>query len=326
MRKLVSLVKQTFTEFAAEEPFTLAGALSYYMLLSLAPLLLMIVSIAGLVYGEEAARGEVLAKLEMAIGAPAAELAQEVLANAYHQGAGWFSATVAIVGVLLGATTALAQMQGALDRIWGVKAPKRAIVALLRGRLMSLIIIMLCGTAVIASLVASSVITALSSRTVDALDFIWRLADIGVPLVLMTALFAMLFKLLPNAEVRWRDVWIGALLTSALFTLGRILIGIYIGRAGVTSAYGAAGSVVGLMVWIYYSSIIVLLGAELTQVYANNFGGDVRQRHFMGEPDEAEQPAAKPVSSDEPAPRPASTPSTPSANPTVHALQAKYGP
>ncbi len=299
MRKLWQLVKQTVGEFIKEDPFTLAGALSYYTLLSLAPLLLMIVAIAGIVFGEDAARGEVLAKLELAIGAQAAGLAQEVLAHAYQKGAGWFSALVGGVGVLIGATTALGQLQSSLDKIWGVTASKRAWFAMLRTRLMSLLFILVLGTAVMASLIASSVITALSNRTVDALEFVWRIADIAVPLALMTGLFAALFKLLPSAEVRWRDVWIGAALTSLLFTLGRLLIGIYVGRAGVTSAYGAAGSVVGLMVWIYYSSVIVLFGAELTQVYARLYGGNVRQRHFMGE---AEEPEVKDAPAMTPAP------------------------
>lgn len=331
MPKLVQLVKETFTEFSSEEPFTLAGALSYYTLLSLAPLLLMIVSIAGLVYGEEAARGEVLAKLALAIGQPAAQLAQDVLAHAYEHGSGWFSATIAVVGVVLGATTALAQLQGALDKIWGVKASDRAVRALVRSRLMSLVIILLLGAAVVASLIASSVITALSARTVDGLAFVWRLADIGVPLVLMTALFAMLFKLLPNADVRWRDVWVGALLTSALFAVGRILIGIYLGRAGVTSAYGAAGSVIGMMVWIYYSSVIILFGAELTQVYARLQGGDILQKNFDGTPAAApikakqeNKDVAPPRSVEATGPSPAADGTQP-ASATVAVLRAKYG-
>ncbi len=276
--KPYKLVRQTIREFVAEDPFTLAGALSYYTLLSLAPLLLVVVAVAGIIFGEEAARGEVLAKLEQAIGTQAAGLAQDLLANAHERGSGWLSATVGGVGVVIGATTALAQLQASLKQIWGVKPSPRAWYALLRTRLMSLVFVLVLGAAVIASLVASSVIAALSSRTTDALDFVWRLADLGVPLALMTGLFAALFKLLPDAQVRWRDLWVGAAITSVLFTLGRILIGLYIGRAGVTSAYGAAGSVIGLMVWIFYSSIIILFGAELTQVYARLFGGDVRQK------------------------------------------------
>lgn len=278
MLKLWKLARQTIAEFIEEDPFTLAGALSYYTLLSLAPLLLMVVAVAGIIFGEEAARGEVLAKLDLAIGTQAAGLAQDLLANAYRRGSGWVSAVIAGIGVLIGATTALSQLKSSLNKIWGVQASKRAWYALVRTRLLSLLFVLVLGAAVIASLVASSVITALSSRTTETLDFVWRIADIGVPLALMTGLFAVLFKLLPDAEVRWRDLWVGAAITSVLFTVGRLVIGMYIGRAGVTSAYGAAGSVVGLMVWVYYSSVIILLGAELTQIYARLFGGDVRQR------------------------------------------------
>ncbi len=278
--KPYKLVRQTISEFTAEDPFTLAGALSYYTLLSLAPLLLVVVAVAGIIFGEEAARGEVLAQLELAIGGEAAGLAQNLLAHAHERGSSWLSATVGGVGVVIGATTALGQLKASLNQIWGVKSSPRAWYALLRTRLLSLIFVLVLGAAVITSLVASSVIAALSSRTTARLDFVWQLADIGVPLALMTGLFAVLFKLLPDAEVRWRDLWVGAAITSGLFTLGRILIGIYIGRAGVTSAYGAAGSVVGLMVWIFYSSVIILFGAELTQVYARLFGGDVRQKVY----------------------------------------------
>lgn len=281
--RLVRLIRATIAEFVAEDPFTQAGALSYYTLLSLAPLLLMIVSVAGLVYGEEAARGEVLARLELAIGRPGAELAQEVLAHAHARGAGWFAATISVLGVLVGATTALGQLQAALDKIWGVKPPRRAWYALLRGRVMSLLFVMLLGATVVASVVASSLISALSARTVAALDGLWRLADVGVPLALMTVLFAGLFKLLPSAETRWRDLWIGAAITSLLFTLGCLLIGFYVGRAGVASAYGAAGAVIGVMVWVYYSAVIVLFGAELTQVVARQRGGEVVQRRFRGD-------------------------------------------
>jgi membrane protein len=276
MHRLVSLLKDTGREFLDEDPFTMAGALSYYTLLSIAPLLLMIVAIAGLVYGEEAARGQVLATFESSVGADAAEFAQDVLAKAHQQGSGWLSAVVAAVGLLIGATTALAQLQAALDKIWGVKAPPKPVMALLRGRLFSLILVGVLGATVVASLVASSVLSALSSR-VDgpAWDWLWRAADIGVPLVLMTGLFAMLYKLLPNAVVRWREVWIGAAVTSLLFAVGRVAIGFYIGRSGVASAYGAAGSVIVLMVWIYYSSLIVLFGAEITQVHARRSGAEI---------------------------------------------------
>lgn len=274
MRKLWTLLKETAGEFVAEDPFTMAGALSYYTLLSIAPLLLMIVAVAGLVYGEEAARGQVLATFQSSIGSEAAGLAQEVLAQAHKTGSGWLSAVVAGIGLVVGATTAFAQLQAALDKIWGVKAGGKPVIALLRGRLLGFLFVVVLGVAVVASLIASSVLSALASRTGDAAawGYVWRLADIGVPLVLMTGLFAVLFKVLPDAVIRWREVWIGAAITSLLFAVGRVAIGVYLGRSGVASAYGAAGSVIVLMVWIYYSSIIVLFGAEITQVVARRHG------------------------------------------------------
>lgn len=299
MRRLFTLVKETVVEFIDEDPFTLAGALSYYTLLSLAPMLLMIVAIAGLVYGEAAARGEVMGTLQSAIGPEAAKLAQEALAHAYERGSGWLSAVIAAVGLLVGATSAFAQLQAALDKIWGVKAPPQPWLALLRGRLFSFLLVVVMGATVVASLIASSIISAVSDRLSGAgleLDWLWRLADIGVPLVLMTALFAVLFKLLPNAVVRWREVWIGAAITSLLFSLGRVGIGFYLGRSGVGSAYGAAGSVIVLMVWIYYSSIILLFGAELTQVYARRHGADVVAR-FPKKPAAEANPAPATASS-----------------------------
>jgi membrane protein len=272
MRRLWTLLRDTGKGFVADDPFTLAGALSYYTLLSIAPLLLMVVAVAGLVYGEEAARGQVVATFESAIGSEAAGLAQDVLAKAHNSGSGWLSAAIAGVGLLIGATTAFAQLQAALDKIWGVKSSK-PLVSLLRGRLLGFLLVVTMGVTVIVSLVASSVLSALASHTDGAAwGWIWRLADIGVPLVLMTGLFAVIFRVLPDVEIRWREVWIGAAITSLLFAIGRVAIGIYIGRSGVASAYGAAGSVVMLMVWIYYSSIIVLFGAEITQMTARVHG------------------------------------------------------
>lgn len=299
MRKLWTLLKETGGEFVAEDPFTMAGALSYYTLLSIAPLLLMIVAVAGLVYGEEAARGQVLATFESSVGSEAAGLVQDVLAQAHKTGSGWLSAAVAAIGLVVGATTAFAQLQGALDKIWGVKAGGKPIVALLRGRLLGFLFVVVLGVTVVASLIASSVLSALASHTGGAAwAWVWRLADIGVPLVLMTGLFAVLFKVLPDAVIRWREVWIGAAITSLLFAVGRVAIGIYLGRSGVASAYGAAGSVIVLMVWIYYSSIIVLFGAEITQVYARRHGEAIVSKY--GEPTKLEK-TAKPEVSAEPA-------------------------
>lgn len=271
-----ALLQETVREFVREDPFTQAGALSYYTLLSFAPFLLLMVAIVGLVYGEEAARGEIVGRLAGLVGAEAATVAQDVLAQAHRGGGGGLSAIVGGVFLFVGATTAFAQLRSALNAMWGVQPTQKTLWALVRTRLRGLLVIMALGAAVVAQLIAGSVIAALAALPgADALGGIWRLADLGVGLAVMTALLAILFHTLPDATIRWRDVWVGAAVTALLFTVGRWAIALYLGRASVGSAYGAAGSAIVLMAWIYYSSVIVLFGAELTQIYARRLGADV---------------------------------------------------
>lgn len=273
LRETFLLIKDSAVEFVGEDPFTQAGALSYYTMLSLAPFLLLLVAIVGLVYGEEAARGEVVERLEHLIGGEAATVAQDILAHAHNNGGGLLSAVVSGVVLLVGATTAFSQLQAALDHIWGAGPRASGWRNTVRGRLLGLVLILAFGAAVIALLVAGSIVSGLSAMPgVSDLGWFWRLVDLGVSLTVMTGLFALLFKLLPNAEVRWREVLIGAATTSVLFTVGQWAIGVYLGRAAVGSAYGAAGSLVAMMAWVYYSSIIVLFGAEITQVHARRSG------------------------------------------------------
>lgn len=273
LRKIFLLLKDAGLEFSREDPFTQAGALSYYTMLSLAPFLLLLVALVGLIYGEEAARGEVVDQLDHLIGGEAAGLAQDILAHAHKAGGGWLSAIISGVVMLVGATTAFGQLQSALDHIWGATPSQTGWRNTVRGRLLGLVLILALGAAVVALLVAGSIVSGLSSMPgVEGLGWFWRLVDLGVSLTVMTGLFALLFKLLPNAEVRWREVAIGAATTSLLFTVGQWGLGVYLGRAAVGSAYGAAGSVVVLMAWVYYSSLIVLFGAEITQVHARRSG------------------------------------------------------
>ncbi|WAS94452.1 YihY/virulence factor BrkB family protein [Nannocystis punicea] len=273
LREIYQMLKDAALEFSREDPFTQAGALSYYTMFSLAPFLLLLVAIVGLIYGEEAARGEVVDRLQHLIGEQAAGLAQDILAHAHKAGGGWLSAIVSGVVMLFGATTAFGQLQAALDHIWGAAPSKAGWRNTVRGRLLGLVLILALGAAVVALLVAGSIVSGLSALS-GAADFgwFWRLVDLGVSLSVMTGLFALLFKLLPNAEVRWREVVVGAATTSLLFTIGQWGIGVYIGRAAVGSAYGAAGSVVVLMAWVYYSSLILLFGAEVTQTHARRSG------------------------------------------------------
>lgn len=273
LREWFFLLKDAVAEFTREDPFTQAGALSYYTMLSLAPFLLLLVAIVGLVYGEEAARGEVVDQLAHIVGAEAATLAQDILAHAHLAGGGWFSAIVSGVVLLIGATTAFKQLQSALDHIWSAAPRNDSWRTSLRGRLLGLVLILALGAAVIGLLVVSSLVAALAALPGAAgLGWFWRVVDLAISLTTMTGLFALVFKLLPNANARWRDVLVGGAFTSLLFTFGQWAIAVYIGRVGVGSAYGAAGSVIALMAWVYYSSIIVLFGAEVTQVHARRGG------------------------------------------------------
>ncbi|PCC71472.1 membrane protein [Nannocystis exedens] len=279
LRKIFLLLKDAALEFTREDPFTQAGALSYYTMLSLAPFLLLLVAVVGLIYGEEAARGEVVDRLAHLIGGEAAGLAQDILAHAHKAGGGLLSAVISGVVMLVGATTAFGQLQSALDHIWSATPSQAGWRNTLRGRLLGLVLILALGAAVVALLVAGSIVSGLSALPgFEGLGWFWRLVDLGVSLTVMTGLFALLFKLLPNAEVRWREVAIGAATTSLLFTVGQWAIGVYLGRAAVGSAYGAAGSVVVLMAWVYYSSLIVLFGAEITQVHARRSGRAIVSR------------------------------------------------
>lgn len=257
-----------------EDPFTQAGALSYYTMLSLAPFLLVVVALVGLFYGDETARGEIVERMGQLAGKEAATVAQQALDRAYAGGSGRLSALVGIVGVLVGATTVVARLQAAIDQIWGVKRRGGGWRKLVGSRLIGLLFILVLGGAVVALLVVGSIVSALAALPGAAgLSWVWQVINVVGALVVMTGMFAALFKLVPTTRMPWRSVVVGAIATSLLFVVGRGVIALYIGRVGVGSAYGAAGSVIVLMVWIYYSALIVLLGAEITEIHARRTGG-----------------------------------------------------
>ncbi|MBX9626193.1 MAG: YihY/virulence factor BrkB family protein, partial [Gemmataceae bacterium] len=267
------VVKQTGREFMEDKAMRLGAALSFYTALSLAPLLLVVIGIAGLVFGPEAARGELAAQLKDLIGAEGADAVQDMLAKTATTGGGVLSTVVGVVTLLVGATGVFGSLQDALDTVWNVKPDQTpsGIWGMVRDRLLSFG--MVCGMAflLLVSLVLSALLTALGGAVERWLPGgrIWlQLGNLVIGFLVTAAMFALIFKVLPHARPAWKDVWVGALLTAGLFTLGKYLIGLYLGTASVGSAYGAAGSFVVLLFWIYYSSLIVLFGAEFTQVYA----------------------------------------------------------
>ncbi len=264
------LARQAFADWREDGAPRLGAALAYYTLFSLAPLLLAAIAIAGLAFGEEAARGRIVAELEALVGRAGAEAVQQLVASSRRPEAGIFATIVALGTLLLGASGVFVELRNALNVIWEVKAPASGLAAAVRTRLAAFGLVVAVGFLLLVSLVVSAALSAVGrtlaggAEPAAMLQALNTVASLGV----ITVLFAMLFKFLPDADIAWRDVWVGALTTSALFSAGKYLIGLYLARSSVSSTFGAAGSVVILMVWIYYAAQIFFFGAELTQAYA----------------------------------------------------------
>jgi membrane protein len=270
-----SLARETMFSWSDDYASSMGAALAYYTMFSIAPLLLIVISVAGLFFGEQAARGEILDQLAGLMGVEGAHAVQALLASVNHPKAGVLATLFGVVALVIGATTVIGELQNALDRIW--RAPRRpqgSIAKWLHSRLLSLGMIMGTGFLLMVSLLASALLAGLQrwfGRYVDlgayasAIDFVLSFAFI-------TVAFAMIYKVMPRVRVEWRDVWIGAVVTSALFTVGKMAIGVYIGRSAVASTFGAAASLVAMVVWVYWSAQIFLLGAEFTWVYARRCG------------------------------------------------------
>ncbi|MEY2689647.1 MAG: hypothetical protein RL375_3846 [Pseudomonadota bacterium] len=268
---------QVWTSWNDDYASSMGAALAYYTLFSLAPLLLIVISVAGLVFGEAAARGEIQAQLDALMGQRSAGAVQDLLASVHRPSMGLAATLLGVALLVVGATSVFAELQDALDRIWRVPTQARdtSWLALVRSRLLSYGVILALGFLLTVSLVASAVLAALG-RTLDPLLGSWNsiveALNAASGFVLAAVVFALIFKVMPRVQVLWRDVWIGAVFTSALFALGKLLIGLYIGRSGVASGFGAAGSLVVVLLWVYWSAQILLIGAEFTWVYANRFG------------------------------------------------------
>ena len=272
-----SLIKSAIRSWLDDYAPSMGAALSYYTLFSIAPLLLIVVSVAGLVFGQEAARGEIFGQLQGLMGAESA-LAIQALLTSVSQPAKSLTATmIGIVMVVIGATTVFSELQDAMDRIW--RAPARpkfsGFKLLVHSRLLAFGIILGIGFLLIVSLVLSAALAALGKWWTPLFGG-WQMLAEGInfllSFLLITVAFAMIYKILPRVRVRWSDVWIGALVTALLFSIGKFLIGLYIGKTGIASGFGAAGSLVIVLLWVYYSAQIFLLGAEFTWVYAHTFG------------------------------------------------------
>jgi membrane protein len=266
------LLRQAASQWSDDDGPSRGAALAYYTVFSVAPMLLIAVAVAGLIFGVEAARGELVSQLSGLMGEEGARAIEALVRSAAKPHEGIAATAVALGALLIGATTVFAELQDALDHIWQLPSQRsKGLWRLISTRLLSFGMILGVGFLLTVSLVLSAVVAAMGKRWGPALGdwpVIAEALNFGGGFLLVTLMFAMIYKVMPRTPVRWRDVWIGAGVTALLFTIGKSLIGLYIGRSGVTSGFGAAGSLVVLLLWVYYSAQIFLLGAEFTHAYA----------------------------------------------------------
>ncbi len=271
------MVKTAVTAWVDDYAPSMGAALSYYTLFSLAPLLLIVIAVAGMWFGRDAAQGAVLAQLGGIMGAEGAVAVEAMLKVAREPAKGVLATVIGVVALLIGATAIFAELQSALDRIWRVPAPKyeSGIWYLLRTRLLSFGLVLGLGFLLMVSLVVSAALAALGQwwgSWIQGWGVLLEVLNFAVALIIFTVLFAMIYKIMPRARISWRDVWTGAAVTALLFTTGKVLVGLYLGQSALASGFGAAGSLVVLVAWVYYSAQIFLLGAEYTWVFANRVG------------------------------------------------------
>jgi membrane protein len=290
MRDMPGMLKEAFTGWREDKAPRLGAALSYYTIFSLAPLLLIAVAIAGLAFGREAAQGRIVDEIGGVLGRDGADIIQTMVVNARRPGEGILATIVGVIALLFGASGAFNELRQAMNTVWEVPERKGGgIKALIRDRLLSFAMVVFIGFLLLVSLVVSAGLSAMGEVMGGFMTeklHLLQIANVIVSLAVITVLFAMIFKFLPDAEpiVAWKDVWIGAFMTAILFTIGKIAIGLYLGRGTVGSAYGAAGSLIVVLVWVYYAAQILFFGAELTQVYASRHGSRATGRHRRGRP------------------------------------------
>lgn len=262
--------------FYTNEAFTLAAAIAYYSLLSMAPLFIIVIAIAGIAFADRVVQDQLIDQIHALVGIEGARLAETVIENTESEARSKFSLAVGTALTVFGASTVFAQLQGALNRVWQVKAdPSNAIRNFLKHRLLSFALVVSLGFLLMVSLVVSAVLAAIQAfwtPTAAAAAAAWEGLNVAVSFGLATFLIALMFKYLPDAKIAWRHTWFGAFITAVLFVLGKSAIGLYLGQAAVASSFGAAGSVVIFMIWTYYASLIILFGAEITHSVAERRG------------------------------------------------------
>lgn len=276
LKTIFSLFKQAFEQWRDDKASRWAAALSYYTIFSLAPVLVIGIAIAGLVYGQRAVRGEIVGEIQELVGERVATIVQSMLVGVSHRRSGIIATAIGVVTLIFAATGIFNALKDALNVIWGVRREDgQGLVGVIRDRFLALTMVLGIGFLLMAALTAQATVTAVAQFLPNP-PRIAQFGSLGILFAMITLLFAIIYKTLPDVDIKWKDVWIGAAVTSLLFSLGQVLIGQYLVRSSYQSTYGAAGSLIVILAWVYYSAQIFFYGAEFTQVYANTFGSRIK--------------------------------------------------
>lgn len=283
MKRTFRIIKKTVSAFIDDNCFKLAASLSYYTVFALGPILIIVISLAGVFYGREAVQGKLYGQINGLVGSEAAVQIQNIITSIEHSQNGTSAAIIGAVLLFIGASGVFTEMQDSINYIWSVKAkPKRSWLKFIMNRLLSFSLIVGLGFLLLVSLVVSALMDILSENLIkrfpDASVYFFYVLNIIIVLVVITGLFAIIFKVLPDAIISWKDALVGAAFTAVLFLIGKFLIGYYLGQSDVGITYGAAASIIIILLWVYYSSIILYFGAEFTKMYAIEAGSGVRPK------------------------------------------------
>lgn len=280
-----ALLKQSFKGFSEDKVPKLSASLAYYTVFSLGPMLIVLIFLASIFFYKEAIEGSIFGQLRGFIGADAAAQIQEIVKNASLNGKGGMAATIGVITLLIGATTVFGEIQDSVNSIWGIKAKAKAgIWKLVKDRLLSFGIIGSLGFLLLVSLAVTAIVEALNKRLQhifpDITVVLFYIINLAITLAVVSILFAVIFRVLPDAKIKWKDVMAGAITTAVLFMIGKFLIALYVAKSSIGTTYGTAGSFVILLVWIYYSSFILYFGAEFTKAWALKYGSEIRPSEY----------------------------------------------
>ena len=301
-KTVFSFVKEVFSDFSDDKVLKYSASLSYYTVFSIAPILILIISIFGIFIGRDAVQGQIFEQLNGLVGAEAAKQIEEMIGKSHQSGNSFLASVISAIILVIGATGIFAEIQDSINSIWGLKSkPKRGIIKMLLTRVVSFSLIISLGFILMVSLVLNAFIAAVSDRLAQVFPGsgvnLVVIVDQLLSFIVISFLFAVIFKVLPDAKIKWRDVSKGAVVTGILFIAGRYLINLYVAKSEVASMYGAAGSIIIIMVWVYYTAVILYFGAEFTKVYSIRYGSKIRPNQYAVwvTVKEEEKPAHKPL-------------------------------